>query len=42
MNIKEFSDYVADHIKDYLPEEYKNKEVRTWKQLKTNGQFCHS
>ena len=42
MNIKEFSDYVADHIKDYLPEEYKNKEVRTWKQLKTNGQFYHA
>ena len=42
MNIKEFSDYVADHIKDYLPEEYKDREVRTWKQLKTNGQFYHA
>ena len=42
MNMKEFTAYVVSHVKEYLPEEYRNMPVQTWEQLKTNGQVYHA
>ena len=37
LSFKEFQEYVMDHIREYLPEEYANAEVSVRTVQKLNG-----
>lgn len=42
LNLEEFHDYVADHIKDFLPEELQGAEVKKHMVCKNNDQEFHA
>ena len=37
MNRKEFYEYVKDNVKEYLPESYKDAEIKLQEVVKNNG-----